>query len=164
MRIFVILGSRSDYNEEIRAICENPEIPFEIAVHIASCHRNPKETEEMLSTDFEKYLPGCDWIVAIGSMAFVLPGILKAWCHQYDRNIPVAGVALGEPGNVKLTDAQRSILGLPGQPVVFEEETGLAYTGPEGLKKLFSRIASGDRPVEKPKAVKPAEYFIYRNF
>ena len=98
-----------------------------------------------------------DVVIGAGSKALALPGIIDAWAHYYEKNVRVAGVALGEPGSKALLAAQLSIEELPGQPVIIDETTGHAYAGTQGLKDLLTRIASGELPPQKPRKEKPVQ-------
>ena len=123
--------------------------------HILSCHRNPLKLLEFVDAHCE----GVDVVIAAGGKAFALPGILDAFLYARGKKIPVIGVALGEPGSQGLHDAQVSISGLPDQPVVMDEKSGV-YTCVDGLQDAITRATFGEMPPIMPRPEREAEFFI----
>jgi len=156
--IVIICGSKSDF-PQVKAVCSDPAIKAKIVIHIASCHRNPEELTEFI---FNRLHDG-DFVIGVGSKALALPGVIDAWAHCYKKNIRVAGVALGETDSQELIDAQRSIMGLPSQPVIFNEKRNQAYTGPFGLRELIDLIEKGEIPQPKPRKEANAEFDVWSN-
>jgi len=154
--VLLVLGSETDLSE-VRKICGGDgmcsrQVP-KITAHIMSCHRNPVEVMRLATGVLSNY----DVIIAIGGKAFALPGTIDTWAYHAKNNIPVVGVALGEPGSKELLAAQLSIEQIPGQPVIIDEMAGEAYTGPAGLSKALDRIAYGELPPSKPRKDKPVQ-------
>ncbi len=154
-KVLIVCGSETDLPKVRMAGNFSDE---SVNVHVMSCHRNPwdvmrlTETEELLEYDV---------VIGVGGKALALPGIIDAWARYFDRNIRVAGVALGEADDIDLLAAQLSILRIPGQPVIFNEMTGQAYTGPAGLAELLERIESGELPPVKPRTSKPVKRDVF---
>ena len=146
-RIIVVCGSESDL-PSFKTMCDGCDI------HVMSCHRNPLEVMEFAKTIDDK-----EYDIVIG-IALALPGIIAAWLNYFGKNIPVAGVALGKEDSRSLLAAQLSIEEIPGQPVILDELTGKAYTGPQGLFALLDRIKNGELPPKRPRTEKPARMFI----
>ncbi|MDD4931087.1 MAG: phosphoribosylaminoimidazolesuccinocarboxamide synthase [Candidatus Colwellbacteria bacterium] len=147
--VVIICGSATDL-PVVKSVCDNSN-----TMHVISCHRNPEELAK-----FIKDISGFDIIIGVGGKALALPGIIDAWIHSLGKNIPVAGVALGEPESKALLAAQLSIEEIPGQPVIIDEMEGHAYTGPSGLKKLLERITYGELPPPKPRTEKSAQMYV----
>ena len=124
-----------------------------ITKHVMSCHRNPQETADFAIHGAEAF----DVAICVGGKAFALAGVFDAWLNAFGKNIPVAGVAFGEPGSRSLLAAQLSIEEIPGQPVIINEFTGGAYTGTQGLQELLDRIKHGELPPPKPRKAKPVQ-------
>ena len=97
----------------------------------------------------------------MGGKALALPGILDAWLYVYEKDIPVIGVALGEPGSKSLQAAQLSIEELPSLSVITDELQGSCYTS---LNEAFSRIIWGELPPQKPRVQKPVQMEVFKNF
>lgn len=154
-RVLVICGSESDL-PQVKVARERDKCAVD-AVHIMSCHRNPMGLFEFVRNGGLKEY---DVVIGAGSKALALPGIIDAWAYHYKQNVRVAGVALGQPGSEELRAAQLSITQLPGQPVVFNEMTGEAYTGVDGLLQLFERIMTGELPPLKPRKEKPVRFSV----
>jgi len=162
-RVSIIFGSESDLkvmkeiDPDVREafLRETGILESGKGINILSCHRNPLDvaTSARYTRDF-------DVIVAIGGMAFALPGVLDAFLQAYGVDVPVIGVALGAPGSEELKAAQLSISKIPGQTVVMDEATGQVYTGPEGIRQVFDRILRGELPLKKPRTQKPAQLNI----
>ena len=163
-RVAIIFGSESDLGvmkkisfyarEEFlqkTGILESGE-----GVHILSCHRNPLELIEFVHTRSKDL----DAIIAIGGMAFALPGVLDAFLQVSEKDIPVIGVALGAEGSEELDAAKLSISKIPGQTVVMDEASGKTYAGALGIQEVFERILNGELPLRKPRTKKPAQFNI----
>lgn len=154
--VLIICGSDADL-PGVKTVC-NDLLPvplpakLNITVHIASCHRNPMDLQNLIYN-----LQGVDVVIGVGSKALALPGVIDAWMHYFEKNIRVAGVALGEKGSKALMAARLSIEELPSQPVVINEMTGQAYTGYEGLYELLERIDKGELPPAKPRKEAPVQ-------
>lgn len=157
--ILIICGSETDLTT-VKTACLSSDAA-KIRIDIMSCHRNPLEVMRFAETeDLLQY----DVIIGAGSKALALPGILDAWISQFERNIPVCGVALGEPGSKALLAAQLSIEELPGQPVIINEMTGQSYSGISGFKELLWRINNGELPPLKPRTKKPVQILAWKNY
>lgn len=156
--VVIICGSDSDL-PQIQAVCESANWKMKITIHIISCHRNPQQLRDFV---FNR-LQDDDVVICAGSKALALPGVVDAWAHYLNRNVLVAGVALGEPGSAALFAAQLSITEIPSQPVIFDEAAGEAYTGATGLRRLLNRIENGDLPPVKPRKEKPARTDVWHN-
>lgn len=139
-KIAVVFGSESDIPRVRHAINGTP-----VAAHVVSCHRNPIELQIFALNGCR----GADVVIAAGGKAFALPGVLDAFLHDADHDIPVIGVALGEPGSASLEAARLSIAELPGQPVVMDEMHDWVYQGPEGFARALDRAMHGEFPVKK---------------
>jgi phosphoribosylaminoimidazole-succinocarboxamide synthase len=154
--ILIVCGSESDL-PQVRQSCPDT-MGVDVTVHVISCHRNPEELRDLvLNGNLGQY----GLVAGVGSKTLALPGEIDALCHAHKQNVRVAGVALGEGQD--LVDAQRAILGIPGQPVIFNEMTGEAYTGPMGLRELLDRIANGELPPAKPRKEKPVRLNVQVN-
>lgn len=149
--ITVLFGSDTDI-PQVREVLKLLGPIQKFFTHVMSCHRNPLEVME-----FCRDLKDTDVVVCIGGKAFALPGVIDAWCHFYGKDIRVAGVALGKTGGNDLLAAQLSITEIPGQPVIFDELTEQAYTGPQGLNELLLRIFEGELSPPKPRKAKPVQ-------
>ena len=136
--VAIVLGSESDILHVREAVDGLP-----VVVHVISCHRNPTE----LLTFAMNGCRGADVVVAAGGKAFSLPGMLDAFLHDAKQDIPVIGVALGEPGSISREAAKLSISELPGQPVVMDEVRGTVYVGGDGFASAVERAMSGEFPV-----------------
>lgn len=156
--ITILCGSESDL-AEVKSVVEfiNPEIA-KIIVHVMSCHRNPSELFGFSQEGF-----GGDVVICAGGKAFALPGVADAFSHHFKCDVPVIGVALGEPGSESLLAAQLSIKELPGAPVIMDEINGV-YTGKKGLCEAIGRVIYGELPPPKPRTEKPIQMGIFRNF
>ncbi len=149
-KILVVLGSDSDL-PYVESACEEYGIEKKL---LLSCHRNPMEL-----VNFVKELDGkYDAVVCAGGMAFALPGVMDAFGHSFKKQIPVVGVALGKPSTDDLLAAQLSILKIPGQPVIFDEIKGEAYTGTAGFREALFRIQNGELPPPKLRTEKPSRW------
>jgi hypothetical protein len=102
-------------------------------------------------------------VIGVGSKALALPGIIDAFAHSTGNDVPVIGVALGEPGSKSLLAAKLSIEELPGSPVIIDEFTGNAYEGVAGLKHALMRIAHGELPPLRSRTEKMAKMNICSN-
>ena len=148
--VLVICGSETDL-PQVKAVCADAKLTAtKVTIHVMSCHRNPQDLTDFIIHGLEVF----DVVIGVGSKALALPGIIDAWGHFLKKNVRVAGVALGEPGSRALLAAQLSIEELPGQPVIINEMTDHAYTGPAGLRELLKRIDEGELPPEKPRKEK----------
>jgi phosphoribosylaminoimidazole-succinocarboxamide synthase len=155
-KITIIAGSESDLPvikdvlgrlAILHGLSDNPK------VHVMSCHRNPHET-----MDFAGKRPDTDVIICAGSKALALPGVMDAFAHaSYAGDIPVIGVALGQPGSRELLAAQLSIEELPGAPVIMDEIAGHCYTGADGLAQALIRVVLGELPPARPRQAKPVK-------
>lgn len=163
-KVIIICGSESDL-PAIIPICKRFLGPIKaylnITIHVISCHRNPHELLEFIQ---QGNINGYDVIICAGGMALALPGVIDAWLHFCKKTIPVAGVALGEPDSQALLAAQLSITQLPGQPVIFNETTGQAYTGSDGLFELLERIRIGELPPAKSRREREVRFSAWSNY
>lgn len=154
-KVLVICGSDTDLPsiwQACRIFDSRPD-----TTHVMSCHRNPEALRAFIEQGkLKKY----DVVIGVGSKALSLPGFIDAWARQYGQDVPVAGVALGEPGSQELLAAQLSIEQIPGQPVIMDEIAGRVYSGVEGLCHLFERIFSDELPPPKPRKQKPVQMFV----
>jgi AIR carboxylase len=157
-KVIIICGSETDL-PQVKEVCSDSTIKAKIVVHIMSCHRNPRELKDFI---FNRLQEG-DMVICVGSKALALPGVVDAWAHCFNKNIRVAGVALGETDSKALLAAQLSIDELPGQPVIMNEMTGQVYTGPSGLRELLHRVDNGEFPPPKPRKEKPAQMDVWTN-
>jgi phosphoribosylcarboxyaminoimidazole (NCAIR) mutase len=127
---------------------------------IVSCHRHPEKTRRLAkSCRIRKY----DLVIAAGSKAFALAGVLDAWLYYYKQDVCVAAVALGSPGSKSLLAAELSIEEIPGQPVILDEN-GKAYSGQAGLRAILERVAHGELPPAAPREEKPAGKNVWKNY
>jgi len=156
-KVAVVCGSESDVPAIKPVITEVNRDFANINLSVLSCHRNPVNVAEFASA------VDADVMVCIGGKAFALPGIMDAFLHYYGRNIPVIGVALGEPQSQALRAAQLSIEEIPGAPVIMDEAKGV-YTGTEGFISALSRIIDGELPPPKPRTEKPVLLDVFRNY
>lgn len=143
----IVFGSASDIpsvQTALGSLRQNCLFPVfaEMKVHVISCHRNPNELREFAAHGHN----GADVIIAAGSKAFALPGVLDAMLHSWGKSIPVIGVALGEVGSKDLEAARLSISELPNQPVVMDEEQKCVYEGSAGFMRALDRAARGEFP------------------
>ena len=161
-RVAIIFGSESDIPSVSNILsllgqCDLSEgIEGTPSVHVISCHRNPIGLDMFATSGCD----GADVVIAAGSKAFALPGILDALLCSKGKEIPIIGVALGALGSNALMAAQLSIEELPGQPVIMDEIYGRAYSGHKGFYAALQRIASGELPPAKIRARKPARFHI----
>lgn len=155
-RVAVLAGSDSDWPAVKDTVASVPSEASKVMVHIMSCHRNPYQVME-----FARHADGVDAIICVGGKAFALPGVVDAFAH--DLNVPVIGVALGQPGSEELLAAQLSIKQLPSSPVIMDEINGV-YTGPQGLRQALDRVIYGELPPQKPRTDKPVQMDIYKNY
>ena len=159
--IAIVCGSKSDVSVVEKAgLSMFKSEHVKIAVSVASCHRNPEEVQ----TWAREGGGGADVVIAVGGKAFALPGVLDAALYAAGKQVPVIGVALGEPGSQSLLAAQLSIREIPGMPVIIDEIKDEVYTGPAGLLAAINRVIYGELPPAKPRTQKPAEWGIYKNF
>jgi len=155
-KVVVVLGSTSDYPqlEKIIANYGRQGQIAEIDVHIISCHRNPAELAEWVNGGCGK----ADVIIGAGSKALALPGVIDAFVYAKGLQIPVIGVALGEPGTVAFEAARLSIEELPSQPVLIDELAGVVYCGSEGFARALNRVAFGELPPAKSRKSRVAQW------
>lgn len=146
--IAIVFGSESDI--ETTGLRSATVKTYGATVHVISCHRNP----DFLERFAESGCGGADVVIAAGGKTFAMPGMLDAWLNHFQYDIPVIGVALGEPGSRELEAAKLSIEELPGQPVIMDEIRGRVYTGPAGLGVALSRVAFDELPPPKPRVKK----------
>lgn len=149
-KVAVLLGSESDIPLVRSAVNGSP-----VEAHILSCHRNLLNLLGFAHN-------GCDdadVVIAAGGKAFALPGVLDAMLHSYGKDIPVIGVALGEPDSVSRKAAKLSISELPSQPVVMDEAHDCVYEGSEGFAAALDRAFHGEFPVKK-RTEKPPQFHI----
>ena len=108
--------------------------------HVLSCHRHLFQLIAfIISLIFAKGV----WIVACGSKAFALPGIICAILNLIKKPIPVIGVALEGSEENDLEAAKLSIKNLPGKPVI-TSTYGEPFTGVDGLDVAIRRIVNHD--------------------
>lgn len=158
----IIFGSRSDIakvKETLKAL-EDGEflsgIAENVQYHVVSCHRNPFDLMRFVAGG----CGGTDAIIAVGSKAFALPGVLDAFLYAHGRTIPVIGVALGKIGSADRAAAELSISELPGTPVVMDEVNKKVYAGEQGLRDALHRVAFAELPPLRPRKVAEAEFNI----
>ena len=154
-RLALVCGSESDL-PKVRAVIDNFGGNAEIALHVISCHRNPQETANFAKDG----CGGADAVIACGSKAFQLPAVLDAFIRACGFDIPVFGVALGQPGSEELLAAKLSISQVPGAPVCMNERTGQPFEGPAGLREALEQAIYGELPPPKIIARKPAKMNI----
>jgi len=158
-KVAIVCGSESDLpavQEAVRGILPQDA---EIVVHVMSCHRNPKEVAAFAANG----CGGAEAVIAVGGKALALPGIVDAHAHALGFDIPVIGVALGEPGSDALLAAQLSIEELPGAPVIIDEFVERAYEGADGLRDALDRIISGELPPSSMRTEKPVQMRVWSN-
>lgn len=157
--IQVICGSESDWPIVRHVVTSVLPEDAKLTVHIMSCHRNPYQV-----VDFTKDGSETDAVICVGGKAFALPGVIDAFAHaSHHGDIPVIGVALGEPGSKSLLAAQLSIEEVPGTPVIMDEIAGV-YTGSQGLRAAINRVVDGELPPPKPRTEKPVQTNVFKNF
>lgn len=155
-KILVICGSESDL-DSVKKVYDQTAISERITTHVISCHRNPDALRRLVTSgEIDKF----DVVICAGGKAFALPGVLDALVYADMKIIPIAGVALGEPGSKSLLAAQLSIEEIPGQPVIINEITGQAYSGEQGLRDLLNRIDQGELPPAKIRKEKPPRFGV----
>ncbi len=157
-RVLIICGSQSDVPTVKRGLALAKERPLSLEhkVHVMSCHRNPERVRDYLRCEVQPH--SVDAIVAVGGMAFALPGMIDAFLADMEKPIPVVGVALGELGSKDLLAAQLSISRVPGSPLVIDEvESGEPYSHSDGLAKALIRISDGELPPPPVRSKKPVE-------
>src|SRR3989344_474271 len=155
-KIVVVCGSESDLPEVKETIGRINSSFARISVHVMSCHPNPAELQNFA----KEGCGGADVVVGIGSKALALPGILDSWLRFYGKDIPVIGVAIGQPGSKSLQAAQLSIEELPN-PVITNEIEGCCYKSSD---QALSRIIWGELPPPKPRVEKPVQMNVFKNF
>ncbi|MFH1968104.1 MAG: phosphoribosylaminoimidazolesuccinocarboxamide synthase [bacterium] len=158
--IAIVCGSESDLPVVRDVFATILPQEAKLAVHVMSCHRNPLDVMAFAEV-------GCkdvDAVICAGGKAFALPGVIDAFSHYYDVDIPVIGVALGEPDSEELLAAKLSIKQLPGAPVIMDEIEGKPYVGSHGLSWAIRRIIDGELPPPKPRTEKPVQMNAFRNF
>jgi 5-(carboxyamino)imidazole ribonucleotide mutase len=158
-KVAIVCGSESDLpavQEAVRGILPQDA---EIVVHVMSCHRNPKEVAAFAANG----CGGAEAVIAVGGKALALPGIVDALVYAFGFDIPVIGVALGEPGSDALLAAQLSIEELPGAPVIIDEFVERAYEGADGLRDALDRIISGELPPSSMRTEKPVQMRVWSN-
>ncbi len=160
--VLVLLGSVNDW-KKVKHIFETLEWGLSIEVKAFSCHFHPAKIRKLgqliAYADAKTY----DLVICVGGLALALPGILDAWIRFYGGFVPVAGVALGEPGTRELLAAQYSIEYIPNNPLVLTPE-GHAYTGPDGLQWLLESFQLGNLSIVlKERPDKPFGEDIWHN-
>lgn len=155
--IVIVCGSESDLPTVKNVLYSVSLENVRLAVHVMSCHRNPLDV-----MDFAKN-PGADVIICVGGKAFALPGVMDAFLHCYEHDVPVIGVALGDPGSKALLAAQLSIEEIPGAPIIMDEASGV-YVGEQGLRSAINRIIDGELPLSKPRTEKPVQRDVFTIF
>lgn len=159
--ITILCGSENDLPAVRPVVSGFTPDRARIQVHIMSCHRNPEDARKFAVFDCD----GVDAVICAGSKAFALPGFVDAFAYnENDDEVPVVGVALGEPNSKALLAAQLSIEELPGSPVVMDEISGIPYAGPEGLRAAIARVIDGELPPPKPRVKKPVQRDVFKNF
>ena len=107
-KVLIMIGSKSD--EEYATICLEllGRLRIEGSIEVSSAHRHPEHTAKLASEAEEN---GYEIIVAMAGMAAALPGVAAA--HS---SLPVIGVPL--PASVSGIDALLSVTQMPpGIPV-----------------------------------------------
>jgi phosphoribosylaminoimidazole-succinocarboxamide synthase len=159
-RVLVICGSKTDLPQVQRVCEEYTADQLGIQVDVMSCHRNPLELME-----FAEQLQAKKWdmLVCTGAKWLELPGDTAAWMNFYEKDIRVAGVALGKPGTEARLAAVLAIKQLPGNPVIMNEITGEVYAGETGLRELLNRVVEGEFLPPKPQEQKGPEKNVWTN-
>ena len=161
-RVAIVFGSESDIKPVLDVLRLTDSDDFsggfveKPSVHVVSCHRNPIGLDAFVASGFN----GADVVIAAGSKAFALPGVIDALFYSKCKEIPVVGVALGKKGTRAFEAAKLSIEELPGQPVIMDEVNGNVYEGREGLLAALQRVSFGELPPPKPRTRKPAIFNI----
>ncbi len=157
-RVALVLGSESDLKvitpEMINEARKRCATSLEIEVHVVSCHRNPADL-----MDLARF--GCrdaHVVIAAGGMALALPGVLDASLADNNHNIPVIGLALGEPHTESFEAARLSIKQIPGQPVVMDESLGEPYANVSGFDAILRRLVNGELPPPVVRTKKDAHF------
>lgn len=158
-KVVIVCGSESDLPAVRKVLDRFFTNVAHVSVHVMSCHRNPFEIVGSAEKGFE-----ADAIIGVGSKALALPGMIDAFARAKKSDVPVIGVALGQPGSKELLAAQLSIEELPSTPVIMDETSGQCYTGEEGLFNAIRRVAFGELPPAKPRVEKPVVMDAIRNF
>lgn len=125
VKVDVILGSLSDARQAKKGL-EFLEKLTELKIHIISCHRNPEE--------LRNYAKECDAeIVIAGAGKYAaLPGILSALLLNFDKKIPVIGVAFEGKNAEETKAAILAIEQTPGKMIVLDENKK-AFRGENGF-------------------------------
>ncbi len=153
-KIEIVLGSESDLNQTLGGleVLKNSGVPYR--VHIISCHRNPEDlrlyardevTEEMI-------------LIAAGSKAFALPGVLQSWLQYFGKKLVCIGVALEGKTPKASVAARLSIEELPGNPVLLQN--GNAYFGFEGFAAACRDALTKDFAIPLCSQPKPARLSV----
>jgi len=158
--IVVVCGSESDKPAVMNILSSIRAEHAHIDLHILSCHRNPDEVRTFVNNNCDKP----EVIICVGGKAFALPGIVDAWAHNFRIDTRVIGVGLGECGSQSFEAAKLSIEEIPGQPVIIDELTGLAYMGKEGFILALDRAIFGELPPERPRTEKPPQISVWSNW
>ena len=157
--ITILCGSESDLSVATSVAARISSSLACITVHIISCHRNIGELIDFAELECKSQ----DAIIAIGSKAFALPGMIDTMLYKLGKNIPVIGVALGRKNSRVLQAAILSIEELPGSPVIMDENE-ICYQGRDGLRRAIDRIVNGNLPPPKNRIQKPAQMNVFKNF
>lgn len=129
--------------------------------HVLSCHRHLFQLIAfIISLIFAKGV----WIVACGSKAFALPGIICAILNLIRKPIPVVGVALKGSEKDDLQAAILSIKNLPGKPVMMNRKSNLPFVGAKGLKTAIDAILEAKSYYPTVSFKDPPEYYANLTF
>ncbi len=157
-RVAIVCGSESDL-PVVDSALGSIGFKHQYFVHVISCHRNPEELREFA-------MGGCECaeiVIAVGSKAFALPGVLAGELRAAGYSIPVVGVALGKEDSAALNAAMLSISELPERTVVMDEIRRRPYAGLDGLCAALMRVDTGEFPPPRPGKVKPPQYGVRTN-
>lgn len=107
-KVLIIVGSKSDLEYAEKCRKQLADLQIESVVEVSSAHRHPEKTRELTSTAEKN---GFGVIIAMAGMSAALPGVAAA--HS---NLPVIGVPL--PASMSGLDALLSVAQMPpGIPV-----------------------------------------------
>ena len=133
--VLVIMGSGSDWKHLRPAAEILTELGIDFEVHVASAHRTPERTVELVR---RADADGCRVFVCAAGMAAHLAGVVAAHTLK-----PVLGVPLGG-GILDGVDALLSTVQMPGGVPVATFAVGSA--GARNAAFFAARILAADRP------------------
>lgn len=133
--VLILMGSASDWKHLRGAVEVLEELGVRFAVHVASAHRTPERTVELVRS---AEADGCRVFICAAGMAAHLAGVVAAHTVR-----PVLGVPL--PGGVlDGVDALLSTVQMPGGVPVATFAVGSA--GARNAAYFAAQIISGGRP------------------